>query len=206
MDEVLGSEVGGRYTLTGLLRCRKCQEPVAVGGSAYISEPEPLGYSFERGAEYGSRTTEYTIRFVNPAPPLVKVPTECPVSVGELIKSAFALYFLDPEAAVNRLRTAVEVLLTELGILEPHNGRPSLHARIGKLKGMSVPAERQLADRLEAVKWLGNAASHASTLKEEDALDAFELLESVLHDRFVPEGRTAKGIAQSVNKKKGPRS
>lgn len=206
MDEVLGPESGGRFLLAGLLRCRRCREPVIVGGSAVISESQPLGYSFSNGPEYEPRTTTYTIRFVSPAPSLIDIPEDCPAQVKEPIAQAFGLYFLDPNAAGNRLRSAVEVLLTELGLSEPRNGKPSLDQRIEMLREEGSPQDRNLAERLKAVKWIGNAGSHGLSLREEDALDGFELLESVLRDRFVPAPETPGGIAKTVNEQKRPRT
>ena len=43
-----------------------------------------------------------------------------------------------------------------------------------------------LADRLEAVKWLGNEGSHGSEVSVDDLYDAFDLIADFLHEHLPP--------------------
>ena len=60
-----------------------------------------------------------------------------------------------------------------------------------------------------AIKWLGNAGSHApgenNEVMMDDVLDAYEFLAHVLKELYLPNQINAlKKKAKAVNKKKGP--
>ena len=66
--------------------------------------------------DYGDLGNLYKIRYVNPPLKLVHSPNGTPPSVNQAIKSASEVVWLSPSAAANRLRHAVEELLTALRV------------------------------------------------------------------------------------------
>ena len=112
---------------------------------------------------------------------------------------SFALYFTDPSASLNCARTAIEAVLTNLGI--DGSNKASLHKRIQLL-----PEEHaELADLLLAAKWLGNSGSHEGEQPTTaDVQMAYSLLEYVLSEIYEKKTEKLREIAKRVNEKKGP--
>jgi hypothetical protein len=108
---------------------------------------------------------------------------------------------------MNRLRIAVEMLLTEMRVPRFANSkgkrrRLSLHQRIEKM-----PASRLgLREQLFAVKWLGNAGSHPGQVTQDGVLDGMELMDHVLREHYASPQKAAAKLSQAINKRKGPRS
>lgn len=188
---------------SGLLICQNssCGEVVAIGGRThhvenYISEHGELGY--ER---------EFEPLFMYPAPPVFPIPEQCPEHVAAELKKAFSLFWSDKGSCANRLRAAAEALLTDKKVPRAtKNGkgkmiRVSLHDRIERF-GKIDPGS---ADYLSAIKWLGNAGSHANLdeLGGDDLLNGFELFERVLESVYVQREKNLKKIAKAINSRKG---
>lgn len=114
---------------------------------------------------------------VEPPPTMLAVPEDTPLTVKDELDNAFSLYWHDASACGNRLRAALERLMDHYGVLVGVGAK--LHARIEDF-GKANAVQK---DRLLAVKWLGNEASHES-LSASDVLDAMEILEVVLEDLF----------------------
>lgn len=104
------------------------------------------------------------------------------------------------------MRIALEALLTELGVkrfVVKNSKRQflNLHTRIGLLNAK----HGDLKDLLFAIKWLGNAGSHAdSEVTLDDVMDAYELIDHVLQELYAQKAKKVKALAKRVNKKKGP--
>jgi hypothetical protein len=62
-----------------------------------------------------------------------------------------------------------------------------------------------LVELLTAIKWLGNAGSHAgSSVSADDVLVAYNLIEHVLADIYNNPKSDLVAVAKKVNKRKGP--
>jgi hypothetical protein len=134
------------------------------------------------------------------------IPSKCPEAAAGHLLDSFALFFADPGAALNSARTAVEAVLTDLGvkrfIVAKGKRKPiNLHQRIQLL-----PAKyKELADMLLAVKWLGNAGSHDGDKPSiADVRVTYDLLEHVLSEIYEKKTGKLKAVAKKINKKKGP--
>jgi hypothetical protein len=149
-----------------------------------------------------------------PALHIFNIPPQCPLDVrGELI-AAFNLFWCDPEATVNHVRKVVELVLTHLGVRRfellaatKASGRKrrsfvTLHHRIGILRKTYA----EIADRLEAVKWIGNVGSHSKGITRDDLFDGFDLVEDVLQEHFERRGDRIRAISTSIIKRRRPRS
>jgi hypothetical protein len=184
-----------------LLKCQNpsCGEFVFVTGNTVVDM-----YYDEDGPNY------YDVFEPLSATPSIAVfalDERWPESVRNQLKLAFSHVFSDPGASANRLRTAVECLMDDRGIRKyPRTGRRraiDLHTRISDFKSQSPDA----ADLLLAVKWLGNAGSHAdvSGLNRKDVLDGMELLERALHLIYDDTAKRLAKLARDINRRRGPR-
>jgi hypothetical protein len=188
------------------LRCsnRACRGLVHVVGSA---EPDLV-----QDAETGDLVVDRVLQplFFQPAPRIIEVPEDCPGEVADQIHSAASLYWQDPAAAGNRLRKAIEHLLTAQRVprsaLKSDAGkRLSRRRRLGLDERIKRFEKRNpdLGKQFHALKWIGHEASHAEVTKR-DVLDAFEILESVLHELYVPRPKLD-SLVSEINRRKGPR-
>lgn len=147
--------------------------------------------------------SNYRLRSCVPALPIVKAPSGCPEPVKEALSQAAQVIWMDPGAAGNRLRFAIERVLDDRKVARTtaSNGkrsRLSLHARIDRLRAKDKAA----AEVLEAVKWIGNQASHEDSVTIDGALEAARILEHALvlmYDRSPDEIRRR---VQKINKER----
>lgn len=187
----------------GSLRCQRrgCREVVIVAGEMKTEELLPEGNGPYRGATYGSL---HRLRFALPALPIAALPPECPPRIQELMDGCSQVLWRDPPAAANRLRFAVEELLTlqriRRSIVKNHKRHKlTTHARIELLKR----AKPEVAVTLEAVKWIGNQGSHDDTITIIDVLAGAELLSHALRLLYDYQPRRMLRAAQVINKHKG---
>jgi len=143
---------------------------------------------------------------ITPGVSLFRIPDECPKLVKKELKRAFKLYWPDEEACANRLRVAVEELLTHQKIPKTVTikGKRSilyLHSRIDKFRVKN----KEAADLLMAIKWLGNNSSHASRdkLNRKEVLEGFELIEHVIELLYVKKSQKLKSLAKKITARKG---
>jgi hypothetical protein len=193
-----------RYTFAAVLRCnnKSCKEFITTCGSGRANED----YTFDSSGEPDHIVFDvFEPEYFSLPLDIIPIPENCPPDVAEEIRRSFNIYFTDPAAASNHIRASIENLLTTLSVkrYDRKGGklRPlSLHRRIA----LYAFENKSIADRLFAIKWLGNAGSHAGEITKDDALDAYEILESVLNDLYVQHEKKIARIVSKVNKKKGP--
>ena len=182
-----------------------CKETVICSGTGYVDwEPEEN--------EHGEFEQEYycfhTPKIFIPAMHFFKIPDKCPDSVKNSLLEAFSLTLHSPSSAANKVRAAVENLLTEFGIpritRKPgKNIRLPLDARIAKAKNHKAILG-ELENILYALKWLGNAGSHAnSEISVDDVFDAYEFMNHILSEIYEPKQKLEK-LAKEIRKQKGP--
>ncbi len=199
--EAFGPEwVVSRFIL--LLKCDnvKCSEVVTVSGSGRVAE-----YPDER-MEHLDYVDEFFPSYVLPSPTLINIPTRTPDKVVAELKEAFVASWGDFSAAGNHVRAATEFVLDDLRIRRTtktiHGKRSylSLHSRIDGIR-QKYPA---VHSSLIAVKWLGNAGSHAGALTRKSVFDALDIFESVLEELYSDHPKALKKLVATVNQRKGP--
>jgi len=186
----------------GVLQCSRqdCGEVVAVSGTSH----------FDPGDEHGI-TRYYLPKCFEPPLPIFKIPEKCPKVVAVEVNAAFALYWADPSACINCIRCAVERFLdhakvprfrimTNKATGKSRRGIIVLHERIELFK----KTQPDIAKRLSAIKWLGNAGSHQRKVTKEDALQGFDILQWVLNKRFDPDDKHVAKLTSEINRRKGP--
>src|SRR5258708_24763002 len=138
-------------TFHGVLRCavHKCRETVVVAGD-YAVEVES-----RKDRDYDEAFDVYRLRIALPALEIILPPTDTPTPVTKAIDSAAVVIWADPSAAANRLRFAIDELLTAYGMARYRNvsgkrRRLTTDRRIREFREYEYGA----ADALEAVKWI----------------------------------------------------
>lgn len=189
-------------TFTGTLKCARsaCAEPVVVAGDMKVDMRTAAN-----GAWYGEYDEFYRLRFAWPALTLVETPAATPNEVTSAIMAASACLWVDPNSAANRLRFAIELLLTQQKVKRfavTRNGkraRLTTHARITEFK-----ISNQLAgEALEAVKWIGNSGSHDAELASADVIDGAEMLGYALRLIYDRTDANIQKRIRAVNRAKG---
>lgn len=190
-------------TCSGTFRCSdpNCGRGVLVSGDwSYDVDVE--------SATGGTRWTDYIrIRYVDPALPIFTPPSKTPAKVTAAITAAAELLWINPNAAANHLRQAIEELLTSKRVRSTvltkkrKRRRLSAHERIDLYRNAD-PANADIANTLEAVKWIGNSGSHEATLTISDVLEGAELLEHALKDLYDPTARLRRARVKQINKGK----
>lgn len=183
-----------------------CEEPAVVLGEMKVDAVVLPG-----GHWYGDFDTYLKVRAVSPPLPLMKYPSGTPEAVQDRVAGASQVLWAQPSAAANRLRSAVEELLTAKKVRKtasvPKKGsaggrktrRLTSHERIALLRADHPVA----ADALEAVKWIGNEGSHEETLTVDDVLQGIQLLERAIELLYDTTDAELRRLAERINKRRG---
>jgi hypothetical protein len=181
-----------------------CRQPVSCCGSGRVNQYE---YEDEDNGWVQETEDVFTPQYFHPPLILMDIPSKCPKEVSQHLYESFALYYADPAASLNCMRSAIEALLTDLGIkrfviVKKKRKSISLHQRIQLLP----PKYQAHANMLMAVKWLGNAGSHDTGVIPDDAdvRMTYDLLEHILSEIYVGREKILMQAAKKVNKRKGP--
>lgn len=200
------SWLDGRFVT--LLRCGACGGVVGMLGTYRLEERM---YYDPEGRTEADYITYYRPLFFTDAPHIIDIPNHVPVETAEELKASFRQFWGDCEACANRIRSAIELILTAKRIPKtsgrggrsPKRGaRLTLHARIERFAKISPDA----AQHLMAIKWIGNAGSHSQVVTRDDLLDGYDLMTVVLNDLFVKSERRIGALARSINRRRAPRS
>jgi hypothetical protein len=187
------------YVFQGLLNCGTCSENVVTVGDGAWEE------------EYGDRDIEYyrtfTPRFFLPPLKIIEpqVSDDVPIEVFATLGNAFQLFWCDPDACVNRLRTVVENMLDGLGIAK--EGAKGEHLVLASRIGMlNDPKFTSVKDALNSLRHMGNDGSHGSVgIKRNELLLAFAVVNYCLEQLYpqVPDNTKVMAFVNEINKKKG---
>ena len=195
------------HVFSCILKCvnPSCSQVVACNGIG------TLDWDYEEDEDGFVRqvfTNFYKAHFFTPSLNFFSTPENCPVEVSNMLNEAFRLTFISPSSASNKVRIAIEILLSTLKIpktkiIKGKRTRISLHNRIKEAKNKK-PKLGKLEDILTALKWIGNSGSHedSSELTLDDIFNAYKLMEYVLSEIYLPNDKLLK-FAKSINKNKG---
>lgn len=186
----------------GTLRCTlpNCREVVAIAGTFKVDADRA-----PNGAWYGDYSSFFKIQHAAPALPLLVFPDGTPDQVKEAVHQAASVLWVDPGAAANRLRMAIEGLLTAKKVPRTsitkrrRRERLSAHQRIERLKQIHEEA----GEALMAVKWIGNEGSHEEgALSVLDVIDGAEFLEHALSLIYDQKKKALLRKVKAINKAK----
>jgi hypothetical protein len=194
--------ITNRFSATLTCGNSACGEVSVVSGSASVADRQ-----FEDHSGWNQEYVDwFTPEWFHPAPPVFRIPSQCPTAIGRELERAFALLWYDPPSSANHMRSAVEALLDDRRVQKRVlNGkgkyqRLNLHDRIGKYHSAA-------SEPLLAIKWLGNAGSHLdfARVTRADVLDGLYIFEHVIELTFVKKATHVMKLARSINRTRGPR-
>ncbi len=177
--EEWGDPTDIKGTFYGHLTCSypECGDVVAVAGDVSVDH-NPESYE----SDYSDWFRELIqVRTLYPPIRVVDSPSGTPDSVDNALVDASAIAWQNPSAGTALLRTSIERLMDELGIVATfQNGKPRpLHDRLLEFEKIN----RDAATPLIASKWVGNQGTHGNTstgLTISDFLDVAEFVEMAL--------------------------
>lgn len=144
-------------------KCAQCKGDVSATGTSRHF----IGADNQSSVENPLLKVEY----FSPPVPIFNVNSSVPALVKEEVLQSFNHFHSDLLSSGAKLRRSIEKLCYELGFKEKN-----LHFSITAME-KQFPDEAQL---LHSLKLLGNEATHAGSVNEEDLLDAFEVQEFAL--------------------------
>lgn len=184
-------------TFHGALQCGRsaCQETVTIAGDYRVDWV---------GGESSPYDASFRLRFATPPLILVVLPGRTPEAVVTAVTGAAAVIWTDPSAAANRLRVAVDELLTasrqrRFEVKKHQRVRLTTHQRIEEFKRVQSEA----AEVLEAVKWIGNEGSHAAELGIADVLEGADFLSYALRLLYDHKDEQLAKRIRSINRTRG---
>lgn len=65
---------------------------------------------------------------------------------------------------------------------------------------------KDIANHLLAVKWIGNTGSHVGDVTRDDVFDDFQIINYVLDELFLKRSEVVSKLTKQINKAKKPRS
>jgi hypothetical protein len=193
-------------TFVGTLACDNAD----CGGRLAVAGDWGLHFDFDDFDGYGQPPLKdfYLVKYVNPALPMMKLPSRTPAAVKESVSSAGAVIFLSPNAAIGRLRHAVEALMNVQRIprrvIDRKSGKSvptTLHARIEEFR----KKQPDVADVLLAVKWIGNEGTHGQEMSVADAELCAHALEAALEALYGRNDAELLKLVREINRRKGLR-
>lgn len=188
------------FVAWGKCNQEQCSARVAISGTGGI-EPSygPDGETLWK--DY------FSPRVCTPMPPIITLPKKCPEDVAEELRFSFALFFMDQAAAANHIRVAIERLMTHFGVQRRQKDKTEKYVDLSLHRRIEIFAKKEAAAGmpLMALKWLGNAGSHGSTVSRDDVLDAYEILEHTLVELIERRSARIAELAKKLTKKHAPK-
>jgi uncharacterized protein DUF4145 len=195
--------VDGRFA--GVMDCAHCGNAVGVAGTYRLKDER---YEDAEHGEAGDFVKYYRPSYFTESPHLVQMPEKTPEAVAGELLASFQLFWSDPLACTNRIRSSVEKLLTAERVPQTTRNDKgkrvflTLHNRIERYQ----KDQKNIAEKLMAMKWIGNAGSHSQGATQDDALDGLELMDWVLDTLYARRHRRASALTRVINRRRAPRS
>lgn len=178
------------YIFTGTLCCQSCFERYVVSGTGKVEEE----WNHEEGRVHYD---VFFPKFFMPVIDLFSIPKQTPEDVTRIIRASFSLAWSDYSAAGNKLRVALELIVSRLV--------PDSNQTLGMKINEISDDKSDIREMLKAIKWLGNQGSHEAKLEEYDLAFSFKVIENVLNKLYPEPDETESLMAQvqMVNLVKG---
>ena len=233
--DIIGEVDKIEYQFTSLLICNNtlCEETLIITGQNNLWQN---GYESTFDSETGEPLdipdniekyeNNFKIETVSLPLQIITLPVEIDEELKEIIDKSFKLFWIDTSSCANKIRTAIEFLLTQKFKIPKtqirkdkvkstqskpvfFRSRLTLGERIGLMKGLNSKFNKykHLADNLKAIKWIGNDGSHNTENIDKNTLfDIYKILKTILEEVYSTEKQEVKIITKAINKKYSKRS
>lgn len=204
------SYYSGKFTITSNCNHPKCEESSIISGKTkltFVGWYEG-GYDPEQGIEipeHEHHEMKFKIEYISPPFNLISFPIDFPNNLQKILEESFKLFWIDKDSCGNKLRIFIEELLSHQKIKKNEiknrkRYKLSLHKRIMIFQN-KYP---KLGDKLLAIKWIGNTASHGEKeLSKQKIIDAFNILEFIIEKLFENKEKEIDILTKRINKAKG---
>ncbi|PIV94763.1 MAG: hypothetical protein COW44_02545 [Flavobacteriaceae bacterium CG17_big_fil_post_rev_8_21_14_2_50_33_15] len=217
------------YTFSIISKCNnnECNEEMLISGTNQIWENGYLStFDQETGEQLDipdgtpNYSNNYKIEFTSLPINLIELPQGIDKAFEAEILKSFKLFWQDTNSCANKIRIAVEVLLTnKLKIIKRQkikNKQKStqttpvysyktltLGERIGKIKTETKYSKfKDLADNLKAIKWIGNDGSHSEQeISRNEIQNGYKILEHLLK-KIYNSDKEIEALTKKINKRK----
>ncbi|HYF71163.1 MAG TPA: DUF4145 domain-containing protein, partial [Ohtaekwangia sp.] len=153
------SDAIAEFRFHGYLKCSNCLERVVIAGKGNVQDSQG---NVTRAGFKGDRYSVFYPKYFEPHLSIFTITENIPLSVASELNAAFSTFWIDNGACGNKIRTAIEELLTDQKVKRTYLNKKkkrrssySLHERIEKF-GATHP---DTANHLLAIKWIGNSGT-----------------------------------------------
>ena len=195
--------ISGTFVVQGECENPDCQQTLHGTGNYRVDVSRRSNRSELEEQRFIPYSSYYTVTHLHPPMLIMPIPASAPEEVQEGIRRASRVLFADSGLAATALRATVERFLTSEGIsATSSNGKfRNAQDRIEEWRNADT-ARPAVADRLFAVKWLGNVGTHEdSDLTTMEVLDGARVLDEAFHRLFT--GSDIDVRARAINSSRG---
>jgi hypothetical protein len=207
LEETSDSKKNGQeestYHFSFSLKCNNpdCEEIVICTGYAHDDVIVDEDFDPKHDEFGGSLEIVYTPYYFYPNLNLIKILDNLPQDLKYMLESSFSLFFTDYSSCANKIRLFLEHLLNYLKVKKGKGkNKLKLGQRINELQ--KHPKFKNIFNLINAIRWIGNEGSHDDSLKRNDVLIAYELLEKIFEEIFEKRTINLDKKAQAINKRK----
>jgi len=199
----------GKFILTMNCGNPDCEETATIIGKTDLEYKGLYDGGFD---EFGQEipphemySTNYKIQLINPPINLIEIPINVSEKLRKTLKESFEIFWLDKKSCGNKIRNSIEILLDDLSVKRTvinkkrKRQKLRLHQRI-EIYGRE---NSSLAQKLLAIKWIGNDSSHSRTaISDENIINAYKILEFGLEKIFNNTEKEINKLTNKINNKK----
>ncbi len=182
------------YLVTAHLKCDECSDIVTIT----YEKTDDVRYTDEEGNEI----SKWVPIIYHPAPHIIDIPVACPEKVRKHLIKSFGLFWYDSASCGNKIRAALESLLNDFSI-SSKGSNGNFISLANRLQTFAT-LKPEVQTYLDAIRWIGNTASHDDILTKEDLLDAYELIEHSLEVIYKEKEARLSNLSQQIKTNKGP--
>jgi hypothetical protein len=189
-----------KYIFTMHLKCSNssCGCRVVCVGTGDVSQEY-----LDDGSGNSGWFDSFQIKYFEPSLKIFIPPQDTPESVKKVLDSSFSTFFSMPSLSLIALRSALEVLLGEMGVVSDGcNGKfLTLAKRINSLPEKS----RKIIEPANAIRWLGNDGAHGGGLlvRQSDVLDGYRIFEHILIELYPEKRASVDALVARINNVRG---
>lgn len=140
----------------------------------------------------------FEVKFFEPPLRLFLPPKETPNSVTKALETSFSSFFSSPSTSLSTLRSALEVLLGEMGVtsVDANGNFLSLARRINSLP----ESYRKIVEPANAIRWLGNDGTHSGIqVLRTDVIDGYNIFEHILVELYPEQNASIEALVERIN-------
>ncbi len=145
----------------------------------------------------------FQIKYFEPSLKIFVPPKETPVHVKKTLDASFSMFFSSPSQSLSALRSALEVLLSEMEVASvDENGK---FLPLAKRINLLPEESRKIIEPANAIRWLGNDGTHGGGLhvRKSDVFDGYRIFEHILIELYPEKRESIDDLVARINVAKG---